>query len=98
MRNAMRPIHPGEVLREDVLDALGLSARALAAALDVPPNRVTGILNEERVITADTALRLARFLGGNAQFWLNLQSSYDLRKAEAEAGASIRRAVKPRAA
>jgi addiction module HigA family antidote len=98
MRNAMRPIHPGEILKADVLDALHMSASALARALGVPPNRITGIVNEERALTADTALRLARYLGGDPQFWLNLQALYDLRKAEIESGKKIERAVAPRAA
>lgn len=98
MRNRMRPIHPGEILRADVLDELGLSASALAKALGVPANRITAILNEERAVTADTALRLARYLGGDAEFWLNLQASYDLKIAEREAGRKIVKSVMPRAA
>ena len=98
MRNSMRPIHPGEILKADVLDELGMSASALAKALGVAPNRITGILNEERALTADTALRLARYLGGEPQFWLNLQALYDLRKAEIETGRKIEKAVSPRAA
>jgi antitoxin HigA-1 len=86
-RLKLRPIHPGEILREQ-LDELGLSARALATRLGVPTNRVTGVLNETRAITPDTALRLAKFLGGGqdgARFWLNLQQAYDLRRAELDA-------------
>lgn len=98
MRNSMRPIHPGEILKADVLDELGMSASSLAKALGVPPNRITGILNEGRALTADTALRLARYLGGEPQFWLNLQALYDLRKAEIETGRKIEKAVSPRAA
>jgi antitoxin HigA-1 len=98
MRNGMRPIHPGEILKADVLDALGLSAAALARALGVPTNRITGILNEDRAVTADTALRLARYLGGEPEFWLNLQSAYDLKLAMKEAGRAIERDVAPRAA
>ena len=94
----MRPVHPGEILREDVLDELGMSANALAKALDVPANRITAILSGERGITADTALRLARYLGSSPEFWLNLQQAYDLRTAEIEAGDAIARAVEPRAA
>jgi addiction module HigA family antidote len=80
----LRPIHPGEILREQ-LEELGLSARALAAKLEVPTNRVTGILNETRSVTPDTALRLAKFFGGardGAVLWLNLQQAHDLRVAE----------------
>ena len=83
-RHKMRPISPGEVLREQ-LDELGMSANALATALHVPTNRITGILNATRTLTPETALRLERFFKGTtAQFWLNLQTSFDLRKAELE--------------
>ena len=95
--NNMRPIHPGEILRE-VLEELGCSARALARALDVPVNRITGILREERGITADTALRLARYFNNSPEFWLNLQSAYDLRQAQRTVGKKIAREVRPRAA
>ena len=98
MRNGMRPIHPGEILKADVLQPLGMSASALAKALGVAPNRITGILNKERALSADTALRLARYLGGEAEFWLTLQALYDLREAEIEAGGAIRKRVTPRAA
>jgi antitoxin HigA-1 len=97
-RNGMRPIHPGEILREDILEELGMSANALAQALGVPANRITAILNGERGITADTALRLARYLGGEPEFWLNLQTAYDLRVAETEVGSTIAQQVSPRAA
>ena len=97
MVNTMRPIHPGEQLRDE-MEELGLSARALARALGVPVNRITGILNEQRAITADTALRLARYFGGTPEFWLNLQSAYELRRARQEGGKKIERAVAPRAA
>ncbi|HXD90102.1 MAG TPA: HigA family addiction module antitoxin [Candidatus Binataceae bacterium] len=95
--NKMRPIHPGEILREE-LDELGLSARALATALKVPTNRITTILNGRRGITADTALRLARFFGTSPEFWLNLQSAHDLRLAQRNAGVRIVREIKPRRA
>ena len=75
-KNGMRPVHPGEILREE-LDTLGLSANALARALGVPVNRVTLILNGR--ITADTALRLARYFGTTPQLWLNLQQTWELR-------------------
>lgn len=97
MTNNMRPIHPGEQLRDEMKE-LGLSARALAKSLGVPVNRVTGILNEQRAITADTALRLARYFGGTPEFWLNLQSAYDLRRTRQEAGKKIDKIVAPRAA
>ena len=81
-------IHPGEHLAEE-LDALDMSAAELARKLRVPTNRVTQILNGTRSITGDTALRLAHFFGTSAQFWLNLQSLYDLRLAEQKAGKSF---------
>lgn len=84
------PIHPGETLRDD-LDALGMSAAELARRLEIPTNRITGILNGSRGITGDTALRLARFFGTSGEFWMNLQKLYDLRRAEATAGDAIAR-------
>lgn len=81
-------VHPGEHLAEE-LEALSMSAAALARALDVPTNRITMILNGQRAVTGDTALRLARFFGTEPQFWMNLQSLYDLRLAEQEAGDEI---------
>ena len=83
------PIHPGEVLAED-LKALDMSAAALARQLKVPTNRITEIINGQRAITGDTALRLAHFFGTSAEFWLNLQSLYELRLAEQKAGKSIK--------
>jgi addiction module HigA family antidote len=74
--------HPGEVLREEYLVPLGLSARALAKALDVPANRLTEIMRGTRDVTADTAIRLGRYFGTDARFWLNLQAAHDLSKAE----------------
>jgi len=97
MKNGMRPIHPGEILREEMAD-LGLSANALAGALGVPANRITGILKEQRAITADTALRLARYFGTTPEFWMNLQIAYAIRKTEARSGEQIERTVHPRAA
>jgi addiction module HigA family antidote len=91
----MRPVHPGEILREE-LDVLELSAKAFAAALDVPGNRITAILNGQRGITADTALRLSRYLGTTPEFWLNLQKTFELRVAEKVAGKRIARRVRPR--
>jgi antitoxin HigA-1 len=96
--NKMRPIHPGEVLREEFLAPLGLSAHALAQALRVPAPRVNDIVRERRSVTPDTALRLARHFGTTAQFWLNLQASYDLKIAMRESGAKIIKEVEPRAA
>jgi antitoxin HigA-1 len=98
LKNGMRPIHPGEILREEYLVPLGLSANALARALGVTTARVNDIVRERRGITGDTALRLARYFGTDAQSWLNLQAAYELRLAEIETGKAIERAVKPRAA
>ena len=95
MKNEMRPVHPGEVLREDFLLPLGMSAHALAVALRVPPSRVGDIILERRAVSADTAMRLARYFGGDAQSWLNLQTAYDLRKAEIAQAARILREVLP---
>ncbi len=94
-RNGMRPVHPGEILREE-LDALGMSAKAFANALDVPGNRITAILRGQRGVTADTALRLSRYLRTTPEFWLNLQKSFELRAAELEAGKEIAKRIKPR--
>ena len=87
---AVLAIHPGEHLAEE-LKELGMSAAELARRLDVPTNRITEILNGRRAITGDSALRLAHFFGTSAEFWLNLQSLYDLRIAQKKAGKSIRR-------
>src|SRR3954468_2188751 len=86
---ALTAIHPGEHLAEE-LKELGMSAAELARKLDVPTNRITGILNGQRAVTGDTALRLAHFFGTSAEFWLNLQSLYELRLAQEKAGKSIR--------
>jgi len=86
---ALTGIHPGEHLAEE-LNELGISAAELARRLNVPTNRVTGILNGQRSITGDTALRLAHFFGTSPEFWLNLQSLYDLRLAQQKAGKAIR--------
>ena len=85
----MTAIHPGEHLAEE-LKELGMSAAELARRLDVPTNRITGILNGQRGITGDTALRLAHFFGTSAEFWLNLQSLYELRMAQKKVGRSIK--------
>ena len=95
--NKMRPIHPGEVLREEFLDPLGMTAHALAQALRVPAPRVNDLVRERRSVTPDTALRLARYFDTSPQFWLNLQASYDLKIALREAGKRIEREVEPRA-
>ena len=93
-KNGMRPVHPGEVLREDYLVPLEMSANALAKALNVPAPRVNDIVRERRGVSADTAMRLARYFGGDARSWLNLQAAYDLRVAELENARRIEREVK----
>ncbi len=94
-KNGMRPVHPGEVLRDE-LDELGLPANALSKALDVPVNRVTLILNGQRGVSADTALRLARYFGTTPRLWLNLQQTWELRRAELDVGREIAQRVTPR--
>jgi addiction module HigA family antidote len=86
---AVTAIHPGEHLAEELTE-LGMSAAELARKLNVPTNRITGILNGQRAITGDTALRLAHFFGTSAEFWINLQSLYELRLAEKKVGKSIK--------
>ena len=92
--------HPGEVLREEFMEPLQLSANALSRELFVPPNRITSNIATEdpRAVTPDTALRLARYFGTTPQFWLNLQQAYDLSKAMVEFGQDIEHRVRPRAA
>ena len=97
-KNLMRPIHPGEVLREEFLEPLGLSANALALALRVPAPRINDIVLERRAVTPDTALRLERYFGGDAESWMNLQLAFELRKAEIKSGEKIRKEIEPRAA
>jgi len=91
-----RPIHPGEILAEDVLIELNMSGRQLAGVLGVSPNRISEILRGRRAITADTALRLSRWLGTSPDVWLTLQQRYDLEMARMEAGEIIEREVIPR--
>ncbi len=91
----MLPIHPGEMLREEFLVPMGLSANALALAIRVPVTRVSEIVNERRGITADTALRLARYFRMTPEFWMNLQSHYDLEIARDAKDRMIRESVKP---
>jgi len=94
-KNGMRPVHPGEVLREDYLLPLGMSANALAKALNVPAPRINDVVRERRGVTADTAMRLARYFGGDARSWLNLQAAYDLRIAEQSSAKRIEREITP---
>jgi antitoxin HigA-1 len=98
VKNGMRPVHPGEVLREDYLVPLRMSANALAKRLRIPASRINDIVLERRGVSADTALRLAHFFGGEAQSWLNLQSMYDLRVAETAHAATIAQEIEPLAA
>jgi addiction module HigA family antidote len=93
--NKMRAIHPGEVLREEFLVPLDMSANALAMALHVPAPRVNDVVRERRAISPDTALRLARFFDTTPEFWLNLQTAFDLKQAEFEAGQRIHDEVRP---
>jgi addiction module HigA family antidote len=97
MSKKLPPIHPGEILLEEFLKPLELNPHQLAMALRVPPNRIAQIIEGKRSITADTALRLGRYFGVNPQFWLNLQSTYDLRVAANEGQAQIERDIQPRA-
>ncbi|HWH39946.1 MAG TPA: HigA family addiction module antitoxin [Usitatibacter sp.] len=97
-RNKMRPIHPGEILREEFLIPLGMSAHALSQAIRVPATRVNDIVNGRRGVTADTALRLARYFGNSAEFWLNVQAAYDLRTAERDVAPKIEKEILPRRA
>src|SRR6266446_1239767 len=96
--NKLAPIHPGEILREEFMKPRGLSQNALARALKVPPRRINEIVLEQRGITADTALRLARYFGTTAEMWSGLQADYDLRLARYDKQKRIERDVQPLAA
>ena len=89
-------LHPGRTISEDILAPLGLSVNALARKLHVPATRMNDIVRGRRGISADTALRLSRYLGTSPEFWLNLQTTYDLRVAEHDRGPTIRQQVQPR--
>lgn len=91
----MRPIHPGEILRDEYLVPLGLSANALSIQLRVPAPRINEVVRERRGITTDTALRLARYFNTTAQFWLNLQTSFDLKQTEIQVGKKIEHEIHP---
>jgi antitoxin HigA-1 len=93
-----KPVHPGEMLREEFMIPLGLSANRLAIELRVPVTRITQILNERRSITADTALRLERYFGMDAGFWINLQKDYELTTARQRQGTKIVAGIHPRSA
>jgi len=98
VKNNMRPIHPGEILREEYLEPLGMTPNALSIHLRVPSPRINDVVREKRGITTDTALRLARYFNTTAQYWLNLQTSYELKQAEREVGSMIENEIQPLAA
>ena len=98
VKNNMRPIHPGEILKEEFLIPLHMNAHALSMALHVPAPRINDIVRERRSITPDTALRLARYFGTTPEFWLTLQQNFDLRHAHRELNSAIMQEVHPRAA
>ena len=91
MSKKLRPVHPGEVLREDFLTPMGLSPIALARAVDVPRTRIERLANGQTGVTADTALRLGKALGTTASFWMGIQAQYDLERAQDELGSSLRK-------
>ena len=97
-RTLLEPIHPGEILSEEFMKPLGLSINKLARDLDVPPNRISGIVNGTRSITADTALRLGTCFGVSPEIWLNLQTDYEIRMVRRQHGAEIERQVRKRQA
>lgn len=94
----MQPIHPGEILREDLMKPLGLTVSGLARELKVPVNRMSEIINGRRAINADAALRLARYFGNSPEFWINLQAAHDLRVTIDSSASRIEREVRPRKA
>jgi len=96
--NSMRPVHPGEVLREEFLEPLEMSANALSIRLRVPAPRVNDLVRERRGVSVDTALRLARFFNNTPEFWLNLQTAYDLKIAKAKRASEIEQDIRPLAA
>jgi addiction module HigA family antidote len=100
IKNGMRPVHPGEILLEEFLKPSDppINANMLAKALDVPPNRITAIIKSQRGITGDTAVRLATFFNTTAEFWMNLQKTYELRLAEQALPAKVRRHIEERRA
>jgi addiction module HigA family antidote len=96
--NKLRPIHPGEILREEFLKPLDMSANALAIALRVDAPRINDIVRERRAVTVETAARLARYFGTSARFWMNLQADYDLKVFEGKSGDRIAEEIRPRQA
>lgn len=97
MPKKLAPIHPGEILLEEFLEPLGISQYRLAKDISVPPRRINEIVHGARAITADTALRLARYFGNSERFWLNLQTRYDLEMERDRLGARLDKEVLPRA-
>jgi len=97
-KNGLRPIHPGEVLREDYLKPLGISANALSLALKVPASRVNDIVLERRGVTVDTAMRLVRYFGGDVQSWMNLQTAFEVKVAQKALARKIEKEVMPMSA
>ena len=95
IKNNLRPIHPGEILREEFLLPLGLSANALSLALRVPATRIHEVVRQRRGITSDTALRLARYFNTTPQFWLNLQTNFNLKQTSIQVGDIILREIQP---
>jgi addiction module HigA family antidote len=91
--NGMRPIHPGEVLREEFLLPMGMTAHALAMALQVPAPRINDIVRERRAVTVDTALRMAKYFGTSAEFWMGLQTDFDMATARATMAGVLSRIV-----
>ncbi len=96
--NRMPPVHPGEILREDLMKPLGLSVTALARDLKIPVNRMSEMVNGRRSVNADAALRLSRYFGNTPEFWINLQAAYDLRVTLHSSASRIQREVRPRKA
>ena len=90
------PVPPGEILKEEFLDPFGLSSYTLAKELNVPTNRITAIVNGERAITADTAMRLSIYFGTSPEFWINLQAGYDLERIRREIGPRLMQEIRPR--
>lgn len=95
LKNGMRPVHPGEVLREDYLKPMGLSANAVAVKLGVPASAINDISHERRGVSAVMALRLARFFGGDAESWCSLQAQFELRTAEIASAKTIEKEITP---
>jgi addiction module HigA family antidote len=95
-RREIAPVHPGEILKEEFIRPLGMTMHELALALRVAPNRITQIVDGERSVSPETALRLGRYFGTEPEFWMNLQARYDLETAKSEAGEQIEHDVRPR--